>query len=228
MKALKWGMAWLVLAAIVAAGLFYAAIHWRPSADRYPVQGITITAEQGEVHWPTLHAAGADFAYILATDGDTGRDPAFANNWAGARDAGMRYGAIHIWQLCRLAPDQATNFIANVPADEAALPPAVILRFKGNCADRPDVDVMISELATFLAMIEAHSENPALLYVTGDFDAAYGITSRVERSFWLQRRLFKPDYGAAPWVMWEATDILRVEGVENPARWNVVRPGPPG
>lgn len=228
MKALKWGMVWLVLAAIVAAGFYYAAIHWRPSVDRYPVQGITITAEQGAVHWATLHAAGADFAYILATDGDTGRDPNFTENWAGARDAGMRYGAIHIWQLCRLAPDQATNFIANVPADEGALPPAVILRFEGNCADRPDVDVMISELAAFLAMIEAHSENPALLYVTNEFDEAYGITSRVERSFWLQRRLFKPDYGAAPWVMWEATDMLRVEGVEKPARWNVVRPGPPG
>ncbi len=228
MRAIKWGVIWLVLAAVVAAGLYYLAIGWRPSVSQYPTQGITITAEQGQIHWPTLHAAGADFAYIQATDGDTGRDPNFADNWNGAREAGLRYGAIHIWQLCRLAPDQATNFIATVPADDGALPPAVMLRFEGNCADRPDVDVLISELATFLEMIEAHSESPALLYVTAEFDEAYGITRRVDRSFWLRRRLFKPDYGAAPWVMWEATDILHVEGVENPARWNVVRPRPPG
>lgn len=228
MRALKRAIIWLALAAPIAAGLWYLAVNWRPSTDQYPVQGITISADQGRVHWPTLRAAGADFAYILATDGDTDRDPAFAANWEGARDAGLRYGAMHIWQLCRLAADQATNFIATVPADPGALPPAVILHFDGNCADRPDTDVMISELATFLDMIEAHTESPALIYVTREFDEAYGVTSRVERSFWLQRRLFKPDYGAVAWVMWEASDIRHVDGVENPARWNVVRPRAPG
>lgn len=223
-KAIKWTAFWLALAAAIAFGLWQVAIRWHPANGQFPIQGITITTEQGEVHWPTLKAAGADFAYILATDGDTDRDPRFADNWAGAAAAGVRRGAIHRWQLCRLAADQATNFIATVPADPDALPPAVILSFDRNCADRPDVGVLISELATFLQMIETHSENPAVLYVTRDFDEAYGITSRVERTFWLPRRLFPPDFGAVPWVMWEASDIRQVDGVENRAAWNVVRP----
>jgi lysozyme len=224
MKRLKWAGFWLLLAALAVVVLWQLAIRWHPPVSQYPIQGATIGAEQGAVHWPTLKAAGADFAYIMATDGDTGRDPAFEANWAGARAAGLRYGAVHRWQLCRLAADQATNFIATVPADPDALPPAVLLDFDHNCSDRPDVEVLISELATFLDMIEAHAESPAIFYVTREFDEGYGITSRVERSFWLRRRLFPPDYGAVPWVMWEASDMRHVDGVENPVAWNVVRP----
>lgn len=228
MKAIRWGAFWLLLAGIAAIALWQVAIRWHPVESQYPVQGPVIGAEQGVVHWPTLRAAGADFAYIHATDGDTDRDPNFAGHWRAAHDAGIRHGAIHKWELCRLAIDQATNFVATVPDDADALPPAVILDFEGNCTDRPDIDIFISELATFLEIVERHAESPALIYVTRDFDAEYEVTSRVERSFWLPRRLFKPDFGAVPWVMWEASDIREVDGVENPVRWNVVRPDQPG
>lgn len=228
MKALKWAGFWLLLAALGGVVLWQVAIRWAPPESQYPVQGATISAASGEVHWPTLKAAGAQFVYIMATDGDTGRDPAFEANWAGARAAGLRYGAIHRWQLCRLAADQATNFIATVPNDPDALPPAILLDFDQNCADRPDTEPLITELATFLSMVEAHVESPAIFYVTREFDEEYAITSRVERSFWLRRRLFPPDYGAVPWVMWEASDIRHVDGVENPVAWNVVRPAQGG
>ena len=228
MKAIKWGLFWLLLIGLAAIALWQVAIRWHPLESQYPVQGPLIGAAQGEVHWPTLRAAGADFAYIHATDGDTDRDPGFAAHWQAAHEAGLRRGAVHRWELCRLAVDQATNFIATVPDHPAALPPAVILDFEGNCADRPDLAIFISEFAIFLEMIEEHSASPALLYVTREFDTAYEVTSRIERSVWLPRRLFKPDFGAIPWVMWEASDIRQVDGVENPVRWNVVRPGEPG
>lgn len=224
MKTLGWIIVLLAGAAAAAFALYQLAIGWRPPESQYPTQGATISAEQGEVHWPTLRAAGADFAYIAATDGDEGRDPRFLDHLAAARAAGIRYGVVHSWQLCRLAADQAANFLATVPRDAAALPPAVALSFEGNCRDRPDGDLLISELSVFLEAIEAYAGKPAVLYVTADFDAAYAITDRAARSFWLRRRLFKPDYGAVPWAIWEASDIRRVEGVENPVRWSVVRP----
>lgn len=228
MRAIKWGAFWLLLAAMAAVALWQAAIRWHPVTSQYPVQGPVIGSDQGDVHWPTLRAAGADFAYIHATDGDTGRDANFAEHWQAAHDAGLPHGAIHAWKLCRLAVDQATNFVATVPDHVDALPPAVILDFEDNCADLPDLSIFISEFATFLGMIEEHAGSPALLYVTREFDAEYEVTSRVERSFWLPRRLFKPDFGAVTWVMWEASDIRVVDGVENPVRWNVVRPDQSG
>ncbi len=228
MRAIIWGAFWLLLAAIAAIALWQVAIRWHPVESQYPVQGPVIGAEQGEVHWPTLRAAGADFAYIHATDGDTDRDPNFAAHWQAAQEAGLRHGAIHTYELCRLAIDQATNFVATVPDREGALPPAILLDFNDNCTDHPDIDIFIAELANFLEIVEQHAQSPALLYVTREFDAEYEVTSRVERSFWLPRRLFKPDFGAVPWVMWEASDIRIVDGVENPVRWNVVRPDQPG
>ncbi|MGP1354704.1 MAG: GH25 family lysozyme [Parasphingopyxis sp.] len=228
MKAIKWGVFWLLLAGVAAIALWQVAIRWHPVESQYPTQGPVIGAEQGEVHWPTLRAAGADFAYIHATDGDTDRDPNFAAHWRAAHEAGLRHGAIHTYELCRLAIDQATNFVATVPDHEDALPPAILLDFTGNCTDRPNLDIFIAELANFLEIVERHAQSPALIYVTREFDAEYEVTRRVERSFWLPRRLFKPDFGAVPWVMWEASDIRQVEGVENPVRWNVVRPNQPG
>ncbi|MBC7987531.1 MAG: glycoside hydrolase family 25, partial [Sphingomonadaceae bacterium] len=141
----------------------------------------------------------------------------------GARAAGVRHGEIHRWNLCRLASDQATNFIATVPADADALPPAVMLEFSESCPDRPGREVLLDELASFLALIEPRAGKPALLYVTRDFDAEYDVTANLDRRVWLDRRLFPPDYGG-PWVMWQASDIRRVDGIEHPVRWNVVRP----
>ena len=224
MKTLGWILILLLGAAAAGFALYQAAINWRPSESQYPTQGVMISAESGAVHWPTLAGEDVDFVYLLATDGDEGRDSAFQENREGAIAAGLRYGVVHKWRLCRLAADQVSNFLATVPRDSDALPTAVMLTFDANCPDRPDIEPLISELTEFLEAIEPYSGDPAVLYVTREFDEAYHITSRAERSFWLQRRLFSPDYGAVPWALWEASDIRRVEGVENPVRWSVVRP----
>jgi len=216
-------LAVLLLAGIALLGVYYA-LHWRPSVETYPMQGVDVSHHQSEIHWPTLHAAGADFAYIKATEGGDFRDPDFARNWQETAATGMKRGAYHFFTLCTLAADQATNFIATVPRDPAALPPAVDLEFGGNCAARPSRDVLIGELTRFLTAIEAHSGKPAILYLTREFDDAYQVSDAFDRSLWLRRLAFPPDYGARPWVMWQATNIRRVEGVEGPIDWNVVRP----
>src|SRR3546814_19498369 len=84
-------------------------------AYRDPLQGVTIDAGNGVVHWGAIEAAGADFAYLFATDGDARVDPTYARNMAAAREAGIRTGPIHRYNLCKLATDQAANFIRHVP-----------------------------------------------------------------------------------------------------------------
>ena len=60
----------LILLAVLLAGLaLWWAARWTPSRDLYPLQGVTISADNGEVHWGSIKAAGADFAYVAATDG---------------------------------------------------------------------------------------------------------------------------------------------------------------
>src|SRR3546814_8850615 len=76
---------------LLAAGLaLWWAARWTPDRALYPTQGVTIDAGNGDVHWGSIKAAGAEFAYIMATDGAGGIDPKFARNMAEAREVGVQ------------------------------------------------------------------------------------------------------------------------------------------
>ena len=196
---------------------------WAPSRDEYSVQGIVVSEANGKPSWPELGATGVDFAYITASEGARGRDAQFETNLEGARQAGIRYGALHRFDICRLASDQAALFITTVPRSEQALPPAVQLDFSETCTSRPNRALILSELATFLNQIEAHSGTPAILLLTPDFEKEYKVSSSIDRTVWLEGNWFLPDYSARPWVMWTANSARHIDGIEGPVRWAVVR-----
>jgi lysozyme len=212
-----------VLAAVAAAAGWYVVRGWAPPRDAWPVQGVDVSHHQGRIDWPSVRADGADFAYIKASEGSDFRDERFAENWAGAAAAGMRRGAYHFFTLCTAASAQATNFIALVPREADALPPALDLEFGGNCAKRPERDALLAEVAIFVRMVEAHSEKPVMLYITREFEDHYRVSEAIDRPLWLRRIYFEPDYATHPWVMWQANPRRRVSGIDGPVDWNVVR-----
>ncbi|MBJ7498502.1 MAG: glycoside hydrolase [Sphingopyxis sp.] len=214
-----------IVVLLLAAGLaLWWAARWTPDRAIYPTQGVTIDARNGDVHWGSIKAAGAEFAYVMATDGSAGIDPEFTRNMAGARDAGIQAGAIHRYSLCQLATDQAANFIRHVPRRADALPAVVWLDYDDRCPDRPTRALLLSELATFLAQIEAHMGKRSLIAPGPAFESDYKVTRGIARTTWLRRDFFEPDYGAHPWAMWQANDYVRVPGAEGPVGWNVLRP----
>ena len=79
-----------------------------------------------------------------------------------------------------------------------------------------------SNLNTLINLVEGQAGKPALLNVTEDFDNAYDIGSGINRTLWLDGNFFPPDYASRPWVMWTATDLRHIDGVDGPVRWNVV------
>ena len=219
---LQWGAILLGLVC-VAFVLWTIVTGWAPSRDDYSVQGIVVSEVNGQPEWAKLGATGVDFAYVTASEGASGRDPRFASNLEGVQQAGIRYGALHHFDLCRLASDQATLFITTVPRSEQALPPAVQLDFSENCKGRPNRTLILSELATFLNQIEAHSGMPAILLLGKEFEEEYKVSSAIDRTVWLEGNWFLPDYSARPWVMWTANKARRVAGIDGPVRWVVVR-----
>jgi lysozyme len=220
-----WRYVAIALALVLGAFILWRVIlGWAPSRDDYPVQGIVADASHGKLDWPMLAATGVDFAYILATDGSKVRDTDFATNMAGAREAGVRFGPLHRYDLCRLASDQATLFITTVPRTDAALPAAVEFGFSEKCASKPDRALVLSEVATFLSQIEAHLGKPAVLKISGEFEAQYKLSSSIDRTVWLEKTWLLPDYAARPWVMWTANPQRRIDGVDEPVQWVVVRP----
>ena len=218
----RWGIIMLGIALAVFAGWRYVTA-WAPSRDEYPVQGIVVNESNGSPNWAELGATGVDFAYITAVEGARARDAEFQANLAGAQDAGIRFGALHHFDICRLASDQATMFITSVPRNERALPPAVQLDFSETCKGRPNRALILSELATFLNQIEAHSGTPAILLLTPEFEKEYQVSKSIDRTVWLEGNWLLPDYSARPWVMWTANLKRRIDGVDGPVRWVVVR-----
>lgn len=219
-----WRYAAIVLALALGAFVLWRVIlGWAPSRDDYPVQGIVVDANHGKLDWPMLAATGVDFTYILATNGSKNRDAQFAANMAGAREAGVRFGPLHLYDLCRLASDQATQFITTVPRTNSALPAAVEFGFSEKCASKPDRALVLSEVATFLSQIEAHLGKPAVLKISEDFEAQYKLSSSIDRTVWLEKTWLLPDYAARPWVLWTANPQRRIDGVDKPVEWAVVR-----
>jgi lysozyme len=214
----------LSLLAAIGIGGWYYALHWRPSESRYPRQGIDVSHHQGAIDWTALPAQQVDFAYIKSTEGGDHRDRRFAENWAATGRVGITRGAYHFFTLCRSGADQAANFIATVPLDPNALPPVIDLEFGGNCAARPSTAVLITELAAFIRPVEARFGKPVTLYLTREFDAAYGLSKRVQRPLWLRRLVLEPNWGARPWSIWQASSFRRVRGIAGRVDWNVMRP----
>lgn len=220
----RWGCG-ILLVPLLLAG-FYALIqakHWHPSDDTHPQQGIDISHHQGEIDWVLLPAQGVDFAYIKATEGGDHVDRRFTQNWHDASKAGVARGAYHFFTLCRSGAEQAANFIANVPVDPAALAPAVDLEFMGNCTNRPPLADVRAELADYLALVEGRYDKPAVLYLTEEFDEAYGISAHFERPLWLRSIIREPDFGTGDWTLWQASNFRKLEGIEGRVDWNVMR-----
>jgi lysozyme len=217
-------MAVTVLVVMVAGALLLAP-RWTPSRTAFPVQGIDVSGHQGSIDWGKLRSQGVDFAYIKATEGGDFQDKRFHTNWNGAGHAGIRRGAYHFFTLCRSGADQAANFLATVPRDPSALPPAVDLEFLGNCrtANRTSPAQLRQELQSFLAQVEAQTGKTALLYMTKEFDDAYGVTRTFDRPLWLRRIILKPNFGARPWTLWQASNFRRLDGISGRVDWNVAK-----
>ena len=214
----------LALLGLIGLGLLLYARDWAPKREDFPIQGVSVSSDNGVIEWGTLAAQGTDLAYIRAAEGAQFRDPAFERNWDGVKAAGMRYGAVLDFSLCSKATDQATRFITTVPRDNAALPPVIRLAFAPNCRARPGRDGVLSELNTLVNLIESHAGRPVLLNLTDDFDARYDIASGINRTLWLDGNFFPPDPEKRKWVMWTASNMRHIDGIEGPVRWNVVAP----
>ncbi len=220
---LKWAGLLLAVAILLALVGWRMSAGWAPPRDQYSMQGPLIGQEHGSVAWDSVKALGADFAYIRATNGSDVRDAMLADNLRLAKDAGMQTGAVHRFNLCRLANDQAANFITSVPRSPDLLPPAIELALDESCADRPERSLVISELVTLVNQIEAHAGKPAVLLVHPDFEALYTVSPAIERTLWVSGDFFPPDYVARSWVMWMANSHYRIGGVDGPVQWNVVK-----
>lgn len=210
-----------VLGGTGACLLYAYYAFYQPDPARFPIQGIDVSHHQGPIDWPKVAKSNVAFAYIKATEGGDFRDKRFGDNWKDAKAAGIVRGAYHFYTLCRAASFQAANFSAVVPREAGALPPALDLEFGGNCAARPAVEAVKSELGQFSdAIFAAYGVRP-VLYVTRDFLKAYGDALPEHSGLWIRSIAWAPYRSEGPWVFWQYHNRGSVTGIQGPVDRNV-------
>lgn len=205
-----------------AIGAHAAAVRWHPSPARYPLQGVDLGEQPPAVEWRSVRAAGADFAYLVATSGSGARDPAFEANWQALPEAGLRRGAVHLYSLCEDGVAQADAFNATVPRTADALPAAVDIDLRDGCAPPAAGPAVTSAVRAFVHRVETHTGKPVLLRLSAAVEHRYRLSSALDRPLWLAGNFFRPGYATRAWRMWRASDLRRIDGVEAPLNWDVV------
>ncbi len=214
----------LLLALVGGAMLWWHLRHWTPPRAAFSSQGVEVGTAEGPIDWTALKAVGADFAYLDASVSVFARDPTFVKNLEDARAAKLKVGAVHLYDPCQPADEQAANFVTVVPRDVALLPPAVELdRLADDCPVKVSDAAVESELMTFLNQIEAHSGKAAILKVSPRFETKYHVARAIDRNVWLVGDRFQPDYAGRPWTLWTANARLMTDASEAPLRWVVLQ-----
>lgn len=215
-----------LLAALLVAGALWLAhgwwaAAWKPDAARWPGGGVAIGPDDGAVNWARLARNGITFAYLDATAGARIAAPAYTREHDAALAAGIRTGAIHRFDICTMASEQAAAFVRLVPREAPALPPAVLIEAGEGCERRPTRALLLSELTTFLTQVETHLGKPAVIGVADDLEGDYGLAATLNRPLWVHSPRSEPDPELTGWAIWLANDRLSVDGVEGPVRWLV-------
>jgi len=192
----------------------------RPPLKSGEAYGIDVSSYQGQIAWPVVAKNGIAFAYIKATQGTTYVNPYFAEDWRGAKKSGFALGAYEFFSLCSSGLDQAREFLAVVPHDARALPPAIDLELKGNCAARPPAGTVGTQLEDFVTYVQRATGRKVVFYIGVDFANRYKLPILQTQPLWLRRD--KPPSARAV-VVWQPRGTFQINGIVGDVDLDVTR-----
>ncbi|MGB3501429.1 MAG: GH25 family lysozyme [Mesorhizobium sp.] len=205
---------------------------WRGTKPwNYPVHGTDVSKYQPMVDWPTKRVNKINFVFIKATEGGDRVDDRFHEHRAGARAAGIPYGAYHFFYFCRPASEQAAWFIQNVPREKGMMPPVLDMEWNHlspSCKLRPPPETVRAEMRVFLGIVERHYGKRPIIYTDPKFFEENGLEAFRGYPFWLRSTAGHPSekYGPHPFVFWQYTGTGIVPGIRGDADINVFNGSP--
>ncbi len=196
------------------------------SAHTMEVQGIDVSAWQGDIDWAKARAAGTRFAFIKATEGGDHLDPKFLENWEGAKNAGIARSAYHFLYWCRPAHEQALWFMLNVPADADALPPVLDLEWNTSsktCPKKISREKALEKIKAMLIAMESHTGKKPIIYTDPLFHHEVLEGELTNYHFWLRSVAAEPQdkYADRRWTFWQFTTTGKVPGIAGKVDRNV-------
>lgn len=176
-------------------------------------EGVDVSHFQGSIDWPEVHGAGKVFAFVKATEGTDHPDPNFADNWEGARSAGLVRGAYHFFHTQSDPVEQAKAFEAVVTLEAGDLAPVLDVEV----TDGVDTETLQDDVRHWLETIEAAYGITPILYSSKNFIDAHLSSGFSRYPLWIA------DYtDTAPeppgdwnhWTFWQYSQGLTVAGIE--------------
>jgi len=175
--------------------------------------GHDVSGHQGPVDWGQARGAGAQFAYVKATEGTGFVNPQYGQQYNGAHDAGLIRGAYHFARPdVSGGAEQADYFIANGGGwrrDGTTLPGALDIEYNpygDACYGKNQAD-MTAWIADFARRYLATQHRSALIYTsTSWWKLCTGNTGRFgdTNPLWLAR--YAPQIGELP-AGWDKQSI---------------------
>lgn len=209
------------------------------SPQSYPVHGTDVARFQNHMDWNTARRSGTNFVFVKATEGGDLLDPKFRDHWNAAGQAGVARGAYHFYYFCTSPEDQARWFIRNVPKAAGNLPPVLDMEwnpYSPTCAHRrPEGSVVRDEMRRWLAIVEKHYGQKAIIYTTPRFYRENGLAAFKGYDFWLRTTAKSPSeaFPGQRWTFWQYSSTGVIPGSDvgmdlnafngNRAQWNAWR-----
>jgi GH25 family lysozyme M1 (1,4-beta-N-acetylmuramidase) len=160
--------------AVLAAGQLATS----PAAAQPAVLGLDVSGHQPTIDWSAVASAGAQFAYIKASEGTAFVNPDFTAQYNGAYQAGLIRGAYHFALPNQSSGTaQASYFVANGggwSADGRTLPGALDIEYNPSGAECYGLSqsAMVSWIASFNDTYEALTSVWPVIYTTTSWWAA--------------------------------------------------------
>lgn len=210
------------LVVVLIGFLDYWGVFWHNAffAWRYATRGLDVSHYQGDIDWPKVAAAGKySFVYIKATEGHDYIDDKFIQNWEQAKQQQIWVGAYHFFSMRSSGQEQAAYFIALVPQEENALPPAIDVEIHLD----HDPEKVRKELQEMMTVLEKHYQKKPIIYATYQTYERYIRDYFPEHKVWIRDILFSPRLSDRDWTIWQYNNRGRVNGIEGYVDINVLQ-----
>lgn len=178
------------------------------------LMGIDVSHFQGHVDWQAVKAAGCDFAFAKATEGDAVTDPFFAANWAGMKAAGLMRGAYHFYRAETPAAAQAAHFLSTVQFEPGDLPPVLDIEVN----DGVTGEALVGGVQTWLDAVEPVAGVTPIIYTNTPFWNAHFNDQFSAYPLWVAHYTNAPAPSPLPvgwtvWTFWQYSESLNINGV---------------
>lgn len=187
-------------------------------AHGLPVQGIDVSAYQGQIDWHAVRKGGISFAYLKVSEGGDHVDPRFYANWANAAQAGVPRGAYHFIYWCRTPEEQAIWFSKAVPQDDDQLPPVLDLEWNNHsrtCKRKVGREEALRTTKVILQAMEYHTGKKPVIYTDINFHRDVLEGELPDHEFWLRSVAAEPNkrFRGRRWHFWQYTATGKVPGI---------------